>query len=100
MPNTKARPRTGSKRARPLGPARRRYCHFCKEKIAEVDYKDATNLRRFVSDRGKIKSPRNTGTCRRHQRQVAVAIKRAREMALLPYVVTASGEQRGGRRRS
>ena len=100
MPKTKAKPRPGKKKLRPAGPGRRRFCHFCKEKIVDVDYKDHASLRRFVSERGKIKPPRNTGTCRRHQRQVAVAIKRAREMALLPYVVTASGEQRGGRRRS
>jgi len=99
MPHAKGRPRPGKKRVRPTGSARRRFCHFCKEKVVEVDYKDLTSLRRFVSERGKIKPPRNTGTCRRHQRQVAVAIKRAREMALLPYAVTASGEQRGGRRR-
>ena len=80
--------------------ARRRYCHFCKEKIDEVDYKDLTSfLRRFVSDRGKIKPPRTSGACRRHQRQVAVAIKRAREMALLPYVMSGSGLDRRGRRR-
>ena len=93
-PNTKAKPRPGKRRVRPLGPARRRYCHLCKEKIVEVDYKDHASLRRFVSERGKIKPPRNTGTRRRHQRQVAEATKRAREMALLPYAVTASGEQR------
>lgn len=99
MPSTKPR-RTEKKRGGPGSVSRRRYCHFCKEKIVEVDYKDYGALRKFVSDRGKIKSPRNTGTCRRHQRQVAIAIKRAREMALLPYVVTASNGERGGRRRS
>jgi small subunit ribosomal protein S18 len=65
---------------------RRRSCFFCKEKIAAVDYKNIAQLRRFISERGKIKGRGNTGTCRRHQTQVAVAIKRAREMALLPYV--------------
>lgn len=65
---------------------RRRYCYFCKEKVEEIDYKDYNQLRRYVSDRGKIRSRRVTGTCRRHQRQLAIAIKRAREMALLPYV--------------
>jgi small subunit ribosomal protein S18 len=99
MPSPKGKPRGAKKRGRPLDPSRRRFCHFCKEKIDEVDYKDSTALRRFVSDRGKIKSPRVTGTCRRHQRQVATAIKRAREMALLPYVSEAKGVgERGGRR--
>jgi len=65
---------------------RRKSCSFCKEKVAEVDYKSIGQLRRFISDRGKIRGRGNTGTCRRHQKQVAVAIKRAREMALLPYV--------------
>ena len=65
---------------------RRRSCSFCKGKIAEIDYKDVAQLRRYISERGKIRGRGNTGTCRKHQRQVAVAIKRAREMALLPYV--------------
>jgi len=65
---------------------RRRSCFFCKEKIAAVDYKNIAQLRRFISERGKIKGRGNTGTCRKHQTQVAVSIKRAREMALLPYV--------------
>jgi len=67
-------------------PLRRKSCFFCREQIAEVDYKNAGQLRRSVSDRAKIKSRSNTGTCRKHQRQVALAIKRAREMALLPYI--------------
>ncbi len=68
------------------GPPRRKSCYFCREKIDEVDYKNANQLRRYVSEKGKIRSRRITGACRRHQRQVAVAVKRAREMALLPYV--------------
>ena len=67
-------------------PGKRRPCYFCKEKIDEVDWKNFNQLRRYVSEKGKIRSRRITGTCRRHQRQVAVAVKRAREMALLPYV--------------
>ncbi|HEV8602571.1 MAG TPA: 30S ribosomal protein S18 [Gaiellaceae bacterium] len=67
-------------------PGRRRPCYFCKEKVEEVDWKNYGQLRRYVSERGKIRSRRITGTCRRHQKQVAVAVKRAREMALLPYV--------------
>ena len=55
-------------------------------KVDEIDYKNVNQLRRYISERGKIRSRRITGACRRHQRQVAVAVKRAREMALLPYV--------------
>jgi small subunit ribosomal protein S18 len=76
-PQRRTRPTTGSRR--------RKYCFFCKEDIEVVDYKDYGTLRRFMSERGKIRSRRTTGACRRHQRQVAVAIKRAREVALLPY---------------
>jgi small subunit ribosomal protein S18 len=87
MPSTKAKPRREKKTtAGGSGQARRRYCYFCKEKIEEVDFKNVTTLRRMMSDKGKIRSRRITGTCRRHQIQVAVAVKRAREMALLPYV--------------
>jgi small subunit ribosomal protein S18 len=65
---------------------RRRSCFFCREGIAEIDYKNVAQLRRSITDRAKIKSRGNTGTCRKHQTQVAIAIKRAREMALLPYI--------------
>jgi small subunit ribosomal protein S18 len=68
------------------GGGRRKSCYFCKDKIDEVDYKNYNQLRRYVSEKGKIRSRRITGACRRHQEQVAVAVKRAREMALLPYV--------------
>jgi small subunit ribosomal protein S18 len=83
-----ARPREGTsrKRSSTAGPIRKRGCYFCKEKIEEVDYKNYNQLRRYISEKGKIRSRRITGACRRHQRQVAVAVKRAREMALLPYV--------------
>lgn len=62
-------------------------CFFCKEGIDYVDYKDAAMLRRYVSDRGKIRAKRATGCCQRHQGDVAMAVKNAREMALLPYTV-------------
>jgi small subunit ribosomal protein S18 len=65
---------------------RRKSCQFCRDKIEEIDYKDFQSLRRFLSDRGKIRSRRITGACRRHQSQLANAVKRARELALLPYV--------------
>ena len=90
-----------SQRKRPGGPAgqiRRRNCFFCKEHIAEVDYKNITQLRRYISERGKIRSRRITGACRRHQVQVAQAVKRAREMALLPYVAEGSDDSAGGGR--
>ena len=82
------RDRQQSSRKRPgaAGPICKRGCWFCKEKVEEIDYKNAHQLRRYVSEKGKIRSRRITGACRRHQRQVAVAVKRAREMALLPYV--------------
>ncbi|HZT14682.1 MAG TPA: 30S ribosomal protein S18 [Gaiellaceae bacterium] len=76
----------GRKRAAASGPGRRKSCFFCKSKVDEVDYKNVNELRRYVSERGKIRSRRISGACRRHQRQVAVAVKRARELALLPYV--------------
>ena len=61
-------------------------CPFCREKIDVVDYKDLAALRRAISDKGKIRSSRVTGACRRHQSQLATAVKRAREVGLLPYV--------------
>jgi small subunit ribosomal protein S18 len=65
---------------------RRKSCHFCRDKVDQIDYKDFQSLRRYLSDRGKIRSRRITGACRRHQSQLATAVKRARELALLPYV--------------
>ncbi len=64
----------------------RKSCRFCESKIARVDYKDERTLDRYISDRGKILPRRATGTCARHQRQLALAIKRARHLALLPYI--------------
>lgn len=64
-----------------------RRCVFCAEKVERVDYKDADMLSRFLSERGKIRPRRQTGLCARHQRQLARAIKRARHLALLPFVV-------------
>lgn len=68
--------------------ARRRpkVCQFCKEKIQVIDYKDVAVLRKYVSDRGKIRARRVTGACPKHQREMATAVKNAREMALLPYI--------------
>ena len=67
-------------------PGRWKSCHFCREKVSDVDYKNINQIRRYISEKGKIRNRRITGACRRHQKQVAVAVKRAREMALLPYV--------------
>jgi small subunit ribosomal protein S18 len=66
---------------------RRKSCSLCANHARDVDYKDVTLLRRYLSERGKLRSRDKSGACRRHQRLVAVAVKRAREMALLPYVV-------------
>ncbi len=68
------------------GGGRRKSCPQCREKVDIIDYKDVGGLRRAVSDKGKIRSSRVTGSCRRHQSQLARAVKRARELGLLPYV--------------
>ncbi|WP_067676476.1 30S ribosomal protein S18 [Nocardia miyunensis] len=77
---------------------KKKACAFCKEnkaaakdgkKIAAIDYKDTTLLRKYVSDRGKIRARRVTGNCVQHQRDIAIAVKNSREVALLPYVSTA-----------
>ena len=86
-------------RRRTVFERRRRSCYFCKEKIAEIDYKSSGQLRRFISERGKIRGRGNTGTCRKHQKQVAIAIKRAREMALMPYIGDGQPPQAGPRSR-
>ena len=78
----------GERRSRPRGRRpRRKVCSFCVDKVEYIDYKDINKLRKFVSERGKILPRRITGTCSRHQRQLAVEIKRARIMALLPFSV-------------
>ena len=73
--------REGGKRYAP----RRKVCTFCVDKISFIDYKDVPRLRRHLSERGKIEPRRKTGTCAKHQRALAVALKRARHVALLPY---------------
>ena len=65
---------------------RKKVCQFCADKATYIDFKDAAKLRRFTSERGKILPRRMTGTCAKHQRQLTEAIKRARQIALLPYV--------------
>ncbi len=72
-------------------------CIFCRDHITFVDYKDVNLLRRFISDRAKIKARRTTGTCVQHQRDVAVAIKTSRELALIPYTQRTVSDKAGGR---
>jgi small subunit ribosomal protein S18 len=81
------------------GPPKRKSCYFCREKVQEVDYKNINQLRRYISEKGKIRSRRITGACRRHQNQVSIAVKRAREVALLPYVAEGTEGGGGGGRR-
>jgi small subunit ribosomal protein S18 len=82
----RSRPTRRRERKSERGGARRKSCQYCRDKVDQVDYKDVGALRKFISDRGKIRSRRITGACRRHQKQIAKAVKRARELALLPYV--------------
>ena len=65
---------------------RKKVCAFCVDKIEEIDYKDINRLRKYITERAKIMPRRMNGTCARHQRQLTTAIKRARHIALLPYV--------------
>jgi small subunit ribosomal protein S18 len=65
--------------------AKKKVCQFCVDKVADIDYKDVAKLRRYVSERAKILPRRITGTCAKHQRQLTIAIKRARHIALLPF---------------
>ena len=76
---------------------RRKVCIFCKDHIDWVDYKDVSLLRKFMSDRGKIRARRVSGNCAQHQRKVAMAIKTAREVALLPYTQRTVSERSGPR---
>ena len=78
--------RTPFRRRRPL--LRKKVCRFCADRVNRVDWKALHILRSFVTDRGKILSSRTTGTCAKHQRQLTIGIKRARTMALLPFLVT------------
>lgn len=66
--------------------SRRKVCNFCVDKSAYIDYKDISKLRKYMAESGKILPRRMTGVCAHHQRELAVAIKRARQMALIPYV--------------
>ena len=86
MPKRKpSKPKT-TRWKRPRYALSRKVCAFCAGKITAIDYKDPDKLRGFITDRAKIAPRRRTGTCARHQRTLAIAIKRARHLALLPYV--------------
>jgi small subunit ribosomal protein S18 len=74
----------GEKRER--RPVRKKKCKFCLDRVTHIDYKDERRIRRFMTDRGKIAPRRITGTCAKHQRMLAMAVKRARLIALVPYV--------------
>ena len=78
--NTAARPQ------RPVVRIRKKVCIFCADKVDFIDYKDTAKLRKFISERGKIMPRRISGACAKHQRELNTAIKRARQVALLPYV--------------
>ena len=77
---------TNEKDMRARNRKRRKVCTFCVDKVEHIDYKDAAKLRRFLSERSKILPRRMTGVCAAHQRQLTEAIKRARHVALLPYI--------------
>jgi len=93
--------RGGTRRApKDLGRrVKKKPCALCRDQIEWVDYKDVSLLRKYMSDRGKIRSRRVTGNCAQHQRDIAVAIKTARELALLPYTQRTVTERPGGRGR-
>jgi small subunit ribosomal protein S18 len=74
-----------NKRERGNRRPRRKVCSFCVDKVDEIDYKDVAKLRKFITERGKILPRRISGTCAKHQRQLTIAIKRARTVALLPF---------------
>ena len=84
MANVNNSAERGDKPMRPR--KRRKVCQFCVDKCQSIDYKDTVKLRRYLSERSKILPRRTTGTCAMHQRQLTEAIKRARQIALLPYV--------------
>jgi small subunit ribosomal protein S18 len=82
---TKTKSKTGTWRSGVRYAPRRKVCSFCTGSIKEIDYKNTSLLSGYISDRGKIEPRRRTGTCAKHQRALAVAIKRARHLALLPF---------------
>ena len=89
MAKQRSRPTRRREKITRGGAGRRKPCPFCRDKVEFVDYKDISLLRKFISDRGKIRARRVTGVTSQQQRQIARAVKNAREMALLPYTATA-----------
>lgn len=79
--------------------AKKKPCSFCQHGVGTVDYKDLAQLRKYISDRGKIRGRKVSGNCQQHQRDVTDSIKTARELALLPYTQRTVTERRGGRGR-
>ena len=82
------RPRTTGDKKRPVG--RRKQCKFCADETIKIDYKDASLLKYFITDRGKLVPRRLTGNCAKHQREISTAVNRARMIALMPFAVTGS----------
>ena len=76
----------GDRGGRPARRGRRKVCSFCVDRVDYIDYKDLSRLRKYTSERAKIIPRRVTGTCAKHQRELTIAIKRARHLALMPYV--------------
>ena len=98
-----ARDRRGSNKKGPakkttVRKGKKKYCQFCADKTKYIDYKDIALLRKYLSERGKIRARRVTGNCSQHQRLVATAVKNAREMALLPFQSRESESGHGGGR--
>ncbi len=84
--NDRGREDRGERGPRGNRKSRKKVCSFCIDRVYNIDYKDVPRLRRYLSERGKIVPRRVTGTCARHQRQLTIAIKRARHIAFLPFV--------------
>ena len=80
------RPDRGERGGRPQRRGRKKVCSFCVDRVEHIDYKDVVKLRKYISERSKIIPRRVTGTCAKHQRELTIAIKRARHLALLPFV--------------
>jgi len=80
------RDRDRDRDSRPQNRKRRKVCQFCADKVQDIDYKDVARLKKCISERAKILPRRTTGVCAKHQRRLMIAIKRARQIALLPYV--------------
>ena len=85
----KPKPKVSKMSAAAMTKFKKKPCSFCRDKATYIDYKDINLLRKYISDRGKIRARRVTGACTQHQRAIAAAVKNSREMALLPYTSTA-----------